>query len=133
MIVYVYRCKDVFSLHLCFFFFFSLTILSWLLLPELTSFSFCRNGRKKPQLNRWEQRVQKDFLAKAQRTAKANASGREGKGVCPIPCRLRPPDTSPSTRPCISATRGWDGTGYIRQLIQDNIFCSLPNNATGQQ
>lgn len=54
MVMYI----DVKMYSVIFFFFF--TILSWLLLPELMSFSLCRNGRKNPQPNRLEQRVQKE-------------------------------------------------------------------------
>lgn len=104
-----------------------------MLLSELMSFSLCRNGRKNPQPSRWEQRAQTDFLAKAQRTAKANASGREGKRVCQWPAGSAPLIHHPPLVPASLQSEAEMVLGTCRQLIQDNIFCSLPNNTTGQQ
>ncbi len=97
--------------------------------------------KKNPQPSGREQRAQMDFLAKAQRTAKANASSREGERerVCPMTCRLRPSETSPSTRPCFSAFRGlrwyWVYAGSLSKTIfsvpcqitplDDNRFLNL--------
>lgn len=100
-------------------------------------------GEKVNNLRRWEWREQIDFLAKAQMTAKANASSKAGERVCPMTCRLRPLKPHPSLIPCFFANRDRDGTGCLRAadpkflFDADNVFVSahvtLSNNATGQQ